>query len=68
MEESKIGNTFYLVKTGCGSMEPHPYKLKRLILSNRYSSLDKLPISRDFSLQFSRKLNCNDFSDKEADC
>ena len=55
MEESKIGNTFYLVETGYGSMEPHPYKLMRLILFNRYSFLKKLPIS-------------NDFSDNKVDC
>ncbi|MCM1193641.1 MAG: hypothetical protein NC389_14575 [Acetatifactor muris] len=35
MEEYKIGNTFYLVETECGGTEPLPYKLRRLIFSDR---------------------------------
>ncbi len=54
MGKYKIGGTLYLVETEYGGTEPLPYKLKRLIFSNRDLSPDTVSLSRDFS-------------DKEAD-
>ena len=48
MGKYKIGNTFYLVETKCGGTEPLPYKLRRLIFSNRDLSLGKVSFSKDF--------------------
>ena len=49
MGKYKIGNTFYLVETEYGGTEPLPYKLRRLIFSNRDLSLGKVSFSKDFS-------------------
>ncbi len=46
VEEYKIGNTFYLVETECGGTEPLPYKLRRLIFSDRDPSPDKASLSQ----------------------
>lgn len=45
MEEYKIGNTFYLVETECDGTEPLPYKLRRLIFSDRDSSHGKTSLN-----------------------
>ncbi len=46
MVKHKIGNTFYLVEAECGGAEPLPYKLRRLIFSDRDPSPDKASLSQ----------------------